>query len=316
MSDSSPIHVNHLQVSTEELLGNFCKLDEVPTANLLTKEVQATEDHFIATHSREDRRYTVKLPCHTSPALLGDSLQTAMRRFQSLERSPVSRPEVYERYRNFIHEHLELQHMEKVPVSEKNLNPKFYLPHHAVIRESSSTTKLRVVFDGSAKSSSAVLKNISSDCQAIDHSLPIADDKTIKVLGIVWNPEIPFSKVLAWTDSQVALSWISSEPRRLLPFFANRVAKIQEAVPDLQWNHVPGIDNPADSSTRGLQPSEFLSCDLWVQGPSFLREPSIEVFLKQSPSIQLSMRRTSRRFVLTAFFGQSIHNLTTPTIFM
>ncbi|KAG8178760.1 hypothetical protein JTE90_006603 [Oedothorax gibbosus] len=124
MSDSSPIHVNHLQVSAEELLGNFCKLDEVPTANLLTKEVQATEDHFIATHSRgEDRRYTVKLPCHTSPALLGDSLQTAMRRFQSLKRSLVSRPEVYERYRGFIHEHLELQHMKKNLAVGSHLSP-------------------------------------------------------------------------------------------------------------------------------------------------------------------------------------------------
>ena len=399
ITDSSPIHVNHLQVSAEELLGNFWKLDEVPTANSLTKEEQATEDHLTAAYSRgEDGRYTVKLPCHTSPALLGDSLQSAMRRLQSLERSLVSRPEA---------EQLTSE------LSKMMSSGGFRLHKWC----SNVTT---------------VLKSIPSDCQAIDHSLSIADDKTNKVLGIVWNPatdffhasistcdhqeltkrkilsdiaklfdpmgwlapvvifakifiqelwshnlgwndvisdslssrwrafhsqlsllvnfkiprfamcvqpldiqihsfcdasvraycavvyirsvtqdqnitvrlltsktrvapvksqslprlelcsallltnllesvlptlEIPFSKVFAWSDSQVALSWISSEPRRWLPFVANRVAKIQEAVPDLQWNHVPGVENPADCGTRGLQPSEFLSCDLWVQGP-------------------------------------------------
>ncbi|CAK9821264.1 hypothetical protein ANTRET_LOCUS28 [Anthophora retusa] len=34
--------------------------------------------------------------------------------------------------------------------------PEYYLPHHVIFKHSSTTTKLRVVFDGSAKSSTGV----------------------------------------------------------------------------------------------------------------------------------------------------------------
>jgi len=38
------------------------------------------------------------------------------------------------------------------PVDEvegKKESPKFYMPHHGIVKETSSTTKLRVVFNGS-----------------------------------------------------------------------------------------------------------------------------------------------------------------------
>ncbi|XP_017788509.1 PREDICTED: uncharacterized protein LOC108571049 [Habropoda laboriosa] len=47
----------------------------------------------------------------------------------------------------------------------------YYLPHHAVYKESSTTTKLRVVFDGSAKTSSGISLN---DAQLV--GMPVQSD--------------------------------------------------------------------------------------------------------------------------------------------
>ena len=43
--------------------------------------------------------------------------------------------------------------MELVPQESVDDTPRYYLPHHAVLKPYSSTTKLRVVFDGSCKDS-------------------------------------------------------------------------------------------------------------------------------------------------------------------
>ena len=47
-------------------------------------------------------------------------------------------------------------HLEKVPIQELETSRNYYLPHHCVTKRSSSTTKLRVVFDASAKTTSGL----------------------------------------------------------------------------------------------------------------------------------------------------------------
>lgn len=54
-----------------------------------------------------------------------------------------------------MQEYLELNHMSRVTEEKSTVAP-IYLPHYGVWRESSITTKLRVVFDGSAKTASGI----------------------------------------------------------------------------------------------------------------------------------------------------------------
>ncbi|XP_044317455.1 uncharacterized protein LOC123038061 [Drosophila rhopaloa] len=56
-----------------------------------------------------------------------------------------------EQYNSVIQEYLDLGHMHKVSPNDDSSN--FYLPHHAVFKPDSTTTKVRVVFNASNKSS-------------------------------------------------------------------------------------------------------------------------------------------------------------------
>ena len=60
---------------------------------------------------------------------------------------------------SFMQEYERLGHMTLDKNSEKMTCPEYFMPHHGVFRESSLTTKLRVVFDASAPSSNGLSLN-------------------------------------------------------------------------------------------------------------------------------------------------------------
>ena len=66
-----------------------------------------------------------------------------------------------EEFHDVMEEYLKLGHAELVPVADlqKPDYESFYLPMHVVLKESSTTTKVRAVFDASAKSSSGFSLN-------------------------------------------------------------------------------------------------------------------------------------------------------------
>ncbi|XP_033220962.1 uncharacterized protein LOC117175364 [Belonocnema kinseyi] len=53
------------------------------------------------------------------------------------------------------------------------------------------------------------------------------------------------------------------------------VSQAQESVPKEKWHCIPGKENPADCSTRGLTPSQLSQHQIWWTGPYWLQEPSL-----------------------------------------
>ena len=164
---SSAIHaanITHLQ--TEEPLNNliqqFWFSEEAPgdeEISLSDQEKQA-ESHYLSnlSYSSHDSRYQVTLPKKPELFPLGDSKTQAVNRYLSNERS-LLRKNVWEPFQAVVQQYLDLGHAEEVPPSDSLPVDHFYLPMHAVFKDSSSSTKLRVVFDGSAPTTSGVSLN-------------------------------------------------------------------------------------------------------------------------------------------------------------
>ncbi|XP_026827674.1 uncharacterized protein LOC113562437 [Ooceraea biroi] len=130
--------------------------DTVQMAPSLSPDEIQCDNHFIATHIHaSDGRFIVQLPLRTLPATFGDSKDIALRMLLRMERRFQSDNVLKTQYIEFLREYEDLGHMRESFSNEKStFSCEFYLPHHGVLRPSSSTTKLRVVFNGSQKTSS------------------------------------------------------------------------------------------------------------------------------------------------------------------
>ena len=122
----------------------------------LTPEEQEVITHFKHNHVLLPvGRYEVTLPKKFNAPLLGESRLQAVNRYMANERSILDKG-TYDTFQGVVQEYLDLNHAEIVPPSEinKTVGKTYYLPMHAVTKESSTSTKLRVVFDASARTTS------------------------------------------------------------------------------------------------------------------------------------------------------------------
>ena len=141
---------------------NFWKLESASSEiKRLSPEELACERHFDSTVKLVNGRYTVSLPLNQDPLILGESKTIAQKRLLSLERSLKKDQNLRNAYDSFMLDYLSQDHMsiiEEKLLREKQ-TPVYYVPHHIVKSPNSITTKIRVVFDGSAKTEKGISVN-------------------------------------------------------------------------------------------------------------------------------------------------------------
>ena len=135
------------------------RAEEAPSDHLIqSAEEQQALEYFQSTHTREpEGRYVVKLPKRVSRRCSRDQ---AVRRYKQNECSLVHKGN-WTAFDQVLREYEEMGHSEPIPAADLYKSPadSYYLPAHGVMKASNTTTKLRVVFDASAKSASGTSLN-------------------------------------------------------------------------------------------------------------------------------------------------------------
>lgn len=168
-------------VELENKISEFFKNEtfNVEDKEAFTEEEELCESHYTKTHTRDiDGRYIVTIPFKRgiSTPILGNSKRIAMASLFQMEKRFEKNSALHTQYSEFIHEYIRMNHMKRVSHPHPDA---YYMPHHCVYKDS-TTTKLRVVFNASQKTSNG---NSLNDQLAMG---PIIQDDLYSIL-IRWR---------------------------------------------------------------------------------------------------------------------------------
>lgn len=169
---TSPSRTCNLSINHElnEVLTKFWNIECVNNVAPFTPEENYCIEHYTKSTIRDENgRFIVSMPIKNKKLLqLGESKDTALKRFLSLESKLHKHPLLKEQYAQSFTEYLRAGYMVRVDKQRAHDISRYYIPHHAVFKDTSITTKVRVVFDASCKTSSGLSLN---DCLMVGPNL-------------------------------------------------------------------------------------------------------------------------------------------------
>ena len=137
------------------------------------EEDESVHNRLLESAKFREGRYEVKLPWKDHHEPLPDNYQLAKKRLNSLVHRLKSDPDKADAYDKIIKEQIRSGITESIDRASED-TPKesitHYLPHHPVVRKDKSTTKVRIVYDASAKGRGPSLNSCLK--LSISHSRP------------------------------------------------------------------------------------------------------------------------------------------------
>ena len=110
---------------------------------------------FSETVQLEDGPYHVTWPWKEEQPMLPSHYHLAMGRLRSLVNRLMKNPDHLRKYNAVLQDQLKKGIIEFVPEQDSGETLKYYIPYHEVVTPGKTTTKLRIVFDASAKTRKA-----------------------------------------------------------------------------------------------------------------------------------------------------------------
>lgn len=163
-SNSVPLNTACSLVATtfklEEQIQKFWEVEEPPRTIITVPENDTCERMYTdLTYREPNGRYVVPILLKEGDRSLGESYNNTLSRFTNLEKKLNRQTELKSDYVNFMREYENLNHMYPAPDPAVPTLNRYLIPHSCVVRPESTTTKLRVVFDASSKTTNGLSLN-------------------------------------------------------------------------------------------------------------------------------------------------------------
>ncbi len=153
------------------------------------------------TFNEKDSRYEVSLPWKSqfSNADLDSHYELSRNRLNSLYLRLKKHPELLHEYDNYFKEQIAKGIIEIVPnINGRAEHAVHYLCHHGVVRRNRETTKLRIVFDGSAKNDNES-PSLNEQLEVGQNYMPLLFDTLVrfrmKEIGLTADVEAAFLQI-------------------------------------------------------------------------------------------------------------------------
>ena len=164
------------------------------------------------TFNKEERKYEVSLPWKENISdKLPSDYDLCRNRLNSLFTRLKGKPELLREYDSIFKEQLHSGIIERVPTDEEDKASAHFICHHGVIKLDRETTKLRVVFDGSARSNSQVL-SLNDHLETGANYMPLLFDTIIRLrshqVALTADIEKAFHQIVINSDDREVLRFL------------------------------------------------------------------------------------------------------------